>query len=59
MSTSDPILQELRSIRDAIARSGDDDLKRIAESARARQQASGHAVVKLPPKQVPSTKKAS
>jgi hypothetical protein len=59
MIAPDPILEELRSIREAIARSSDDDLKRIAESAKARQPDSGHQVVQLPPKRVPSAKKAS
>ena len=59
MSTPDPILEELRSIREAISKSSDEDLKRIAEGAKARQAHSGHKIVQLPPKRIPSAKKAS
>jgi len=59
MVAPDSILEELRSIREAIALSSDDDLKRIAEAAKARQVDSGHQVVQLPPKRIPSAKKAS
>lgn len=59
MHQPDPILEELHAIREAIASASDDDLKKIAEAARARQIDSGHEVVRLSPKHVEVSKKAS
>lgn len=59
MPTHDQILEELHAIRDTIAKSNHDDLREMAESARLRQAASGHQIVRLPPKHFPSAKKAS
>ena len=41
----DPILAEIRAIRDAIARECNYDVRLITQRARERQQASGHMVV--------------
>jgi hypothetical protein len=59
MNKSDAIVEELHEIREAIAKASDNDLKRIAEAARARQKDSGHDVVRLPSKPVDRTQKAS
>jgi hypothetical protein len=59
MSKPDAIIEELHEIRDAIAKAGDNDLKRIAEAARTRQKDSGHEVVQLPPKRVDRAQKVS
>jgi hypothetical protein len=59
MSRSDPIIDEIRAIREAIAKASDNDLRKIAEAARARQRASGRQVVTLPPRQASDAKKAS
>ena len=59
MSRSDPIVDEIHAIREAIAKASDNDLRKIAEAARARQRASGRQVVTLPPRQASAAKKAS
>jgi hypothetical protein len=59
MPTPDPILQELRSVRDTIASAGDQDMRKIAEAARTRQKSGGREVVGREPKRVDSTRKAS
>ena len=59
MRTLDTIIEELHEVREALAKANDNDLKRIAEAARARQQDSGHEVVRLPPKQLNRSQKAS
>ncbi len=59
MSLSDPIVDEIHAIREAIAKASDNDLRRIAEAARARQRASGRHVVTLPPRRASAAKKAS
>jgi hypothetical protein len=59
MPLSDPIIDEIHAIRDAIAKASDNDLQKIAEAARSRQKASGRPGVKLPPKRARTAKKAS
>jgi hypothetical protein len=59
MPRKDPIVEEIHAVREAIAREAGYDLDRIIEAARARQVASGQPVVRLPPKKVAPTKKAS
>jgi hypothetical protein len=59
MPDPDPILEEIRTIRDAIAKASDDDLQKIAEAARSRQRESGRQSVRLSPKRIDSAKKAS
>ena len=41
MPLSDPIIDEIHAIRDAIAKASDNDLQKIAEAARSRQMARG------------------
>jgi hypothetical protein len=59
MSLTDPIVDELHAIRDAMAKASGNDLGRIAEAAKARQGAGGRRVVKLPAKRTAAAKKAS
>jgi len=59
MHTQDPIVEELHAIREALAEASGNDLTKIVEAARARQQTSGHQVVELPPKRVDKAQKAS
>jgi len=50
MKTSeDPIVAEVRRIRAENAAKHDNDIRRITEDARRRQQASGRKVVSLAP----------
>ena len=58
MQPSDPIIDEIHAIREAIASANDDDIRKIAEAARARQQQGAAEVVSLPPRLI-SDKKAS
>lgn len=57
----DPIVDEIHQIRAELAKQSGHDLRRIAEAARARQQASTNTrtVVTLPPKRLVPAKKAS
>lgn len=50
MQASDPIIDELHAIRDAIAAAADYDIRKIAEKARSRENDDGVEVVTLPPK---------
>lgn len=60
MSRKDPIIEEIRAVREAIAREADYDLEKMLEAARARQAAAGLQSVRLPPrKPQPIQKKAS
>jgi len=59
MLRSDPIVEEIHAIRDAIAKASDNDLRKIAEAARSRQRASGRQTVKFPPRRASAAKKAS
>ncbi len=55
----DEIVEEVHAIREALSKASDDDIRKIAEAAKARQVASGRTAVRLPPRKVPPTKKAS
>lgn len=59
MPFSDPIVEEIHAIREAMAKACNDDLQKIAEAARSRQAAGGRKVVKLPPRRAATAKKAS
>jgi hypothetical protein len=50
---TDPIVEEVRRVREAYAASFDYDLERMFEDLRRSQQAEGRPVVSLPPKRVP------
>ena len=58
MATRDPIVEEVRAARDAIAREFDYDIERIGRVMQERQAKSGRPVVRLPPRLVPTDKKA-
>jgi hypothetical protein len=59
MPLSDPIVEEIHAIREAMAKASNDDLRKIAEAARSRQAAGGRKVVGLPPRRSATAKKAS
>jgi hypothetical protein len=56
---TDPIVEEVHAIREALSRASGDDIRKIAEAARARQEKSGRKPERLPPRKVRLTKKAS
>ena len=58
MPTKDPIVEEVRAVREAIAQASGHDLDRIIDAARARQAAQTRRVIRLPAKKVPATKEA-
>ena len=49
---SNPIIKELHEIRQQLSDASGDDIRKIAEAANARQEASGKAAVSLPPRKV-------
>jgi hypothetical protein len=59
MEPSNPIIDEVRAVREALARESGDDIEKIVEAARRRQAESGRTVVTLPPKTPQVTKRAS
>ena len=59
MRYPDPIVDEVRAIRDAIAKEFDYDIEKLAEAVKAHEVQSGHEFVCLPPKRVPVVRKAS
>ena len=50
---NDPFVEEVRAIRDAIAREFDYDIERLGKEMQAREAHSGRAVVRLAPRRVP------
>jgi hypothetical protein len=50
MEPSNPIIDEVRAAREALATESGDDIEKIVEAARRRQAESGRTVVTLPPK---------
>ena len=59
MRYSDPIIDEIRAVRDAIAKEYDYDIDKLAEALKAREAKSGRKVVRLPPREVIVVRKAS
>ena len=55
MMITDPIIDEIRAVRDKDAAENDYDLKKIFASIKKRQKASGRKYVQFPP--VKDTKK--
>ena len=49
---TDPIIDEIRAIREALSKASGDDIEKIAEAAKARQSQSGRKAVRLPPRKV-------
>ena len=52
MWKSDPIVDEVRRTRDAIAKEFEYDIEKLAQAIKAREISSGRKVVRLPPKEV-------
>lgn len=59
MRQSDPIVDEVRAARDAIAKESDYDIGKIADAVRVRETRSGRPVVNLPPRKPTPSGKAS
>lgn len=59
MKFRDPIVDEVRAARDAIARKCDYDLETLARAIRQREVQGGRTLVKLPPRRPTILRKAS
>ena len=46
----DPIIEEIHAIREALSRVSGNDIRKIAEAAKARQAKGGRPPVRLPPR---------
>lgn len=57
MPPTDPIIEEIHKVRDALARESGYDAEKIAEAARKRQAESGRGAVTLPPRPTSAVKK--
>lgn len=57
MRYSDSIIDEVRAVRDAIAKRFDYDIDRLAEALKAREAKSGRKIVRFPPREVIATPK--
>jgi hypothetical protein len=55
MSATNPILDEIHAVREALAKESGYDAEKIAEAARTRQAKSGRKAVTLPPRSVANT----
>ena len=55
----DPIIEEIHAIRQALSKAAGDDIRKIAEAAKARQAQSGRKAVRLHPRTAKVTQKAS
>jgi len=56
---TDPIVEEIHAIREALSKASDHDIRKIAEVAKARQVQSGKKAVRLPPRKTKPEQKAS
>jgi hypothetical protein len=59
MKSKDPIVDEVRAARDAIARESGYDLDKLAQALRKREAESGRRLVRLPPRRPIAARKAS
>jgi hypothetical protein len=59
MRYSDPIVDDVRAIRDAIAKEFDYDIEKLADAIKAHEVQSGRKIVRLPPRKVTTVRKAS
>ena len=57
MATTDPIIEEIHAVREALAKESGYDAEKIAEAARKRQAQSGRTAVTLPPRPTAAIKK--
>jgi hypothetical protein len=55
----DPIVEEIHAVRETLSRVSGDDIRKIADAAKARQAASGRKAVRLPPREAKPARKAS
>ncbi len=55
----DPIVEEIHKAREALSKASDDDIRKIAEAAKARQAQSGRKAVRLPPRKPKDVQRAS
>jgi len=55
----DPIIEEIHAIRETLSRASGDDIRKIAEAAKARQAQSGRKTIRLPPRKAKAARKAS
>ena len=56
---TDPIIEEIHAVREALSKESGHDIRKIAEAAKARQTESGRKTVRLPPRKAKATRKAS
>lgn len=59
MKYSDPIIDEIRAIRDAMARDCDYDAEKLTQILKDHEARSGRKIVRRPPRQVVVIRKAS
>jgi len=59
MRYSDPIIDEVRAVRDGIAKEFEYDIENLAEALKVREGRSGRKVVRLPPREVTVVRQAS
>jgi hypothetical protein len=58
MLPRDSIVEEVRAVRDAIAKEFDYDIERLGRALQERQAKGGRPVTRLPPRRIPTEKKA-
>lgn len=56
---SDPIVDEIHAVREALSRASGDDIRKIADAAKARQEESGTKTVRLPSRPAKTVPQAS
>lgn len=59
MKQSDPIIDEVRAIRDAIAKACNYDVEQLAKQLKSHELQSGRKVVRRPPRPASVVRKAS
>jgi hypothetical protein len=57
--SANPIVEEIHAIREALSKESDDDIRKIAEAAKARQAKGDRKTVQLAPRKPPSARRAS
>jgi hypothetical protein len=55
----DPIIEEIHAIREMLSKASGDDIRKIAEAAKARQAQSGRKAVRLPRRRAKAAQKES
>ena len=56
---TDPVVEEIHAVREALSKASGDDIRKIAEAAKARQIQSGRKAVRLPPRRAKAAQEAS